>query len=179
MLIVYLLSAIHIPYVSILTRLLRYFVILPLGFIYMYLVYTNLKLLRKDTTVQPNKKEKVTYMRVGIAGCTILAIALVLYGITAYDHLKKDMLYKWQMVQDTSEQKAKMLIVEQELQNYYIESSEYPLTLDEIMPNFQGSDPKLKPVYYGVTDDKKDYKLCVEYGLASKKCVTARDDLGQ
>mgnify|MGYP001612899972 FL=1 len=143
----------------------------PFLIIYSFLIYKNLKELKKEFVFTAKKNQKNIFCIFGILG--ILGL-IAIFSFAVFGSLNK--------TKETIRDAKRNRDIEQTqflLDSYYLKNNGYPLSLNQlnsIVPN----DPETNlPYEYQLLQDGEDYKLCIKFEKLEpkKQCINSEFNL--
>jgi len=159
----------------------------PLAMIYLFVLYTNVRMLKGEIDIKPDRKKKLFIF--GVAALGLLAIIICLASMfVKVREARKEIEGIWkenlQLKQDyqnfiengDSDRRYDLSHISFELSIYHQKNNVYPETLELLKPSYGSlnlTDPKTKVSYeYYPLENGQSYRLCCWKHDKTKKCIT-------
>lgn len=153
------------------------FLLMPLVTIYHYQVYKSLRDYHSGMVFAPTKKSKRIFsFLVAFPFLLIILSVIGMIYIFSKNITTNKIMDQYGAVRDASRMQNRAAL-QQALEMYNADKGFYPLTLDQLQPEFMSQipgDPKTRFLYeYVIKDDGKNYSLCIDFEARKKECYNA------
>ncbi|OGM21303.1 hypothetical protein A2955_04600 [Candidatus Woesebacteria bacterium RIFCSPLOWO2_01_FULL_37_19] len=146
------------------------FILAPLGLIYLWILFKNLKLAKGEFEFIPSNNSRLKFVLVAILGGLILPLGvgatIVLVSINPSKQLARS--------RDQS-RKSSIYITRTAIELYYAKSGVYPESLGVLVPEYMSQvpkDPKTEiPLRYTLTNEV--YEICADYEVEEDECISS------
>lgn len=164
-------SVLKIPYLGEISRFAIGLFLTPLIMIYAFLVYGHLKKIKGELVFAPTKKQKAAFITVGILGFLIIpAILFSMIFLGSGSHSAREKAHDAQRESDIRQ-------IQTGLDMYYSEHESYPLSLEELSPEYLPAiplDPETDAPYSYQRTSDAEYEVCAQMETKAPKCISSQ-----